>query len=346
MPFLLCAIKTLATALRHHDHGNELYQATILKMYCDSLELVGKALKGAQGAFDTEHSIAIMCLAVTDIIIPKLESGWMTHVKGLGDIAEHLGPEPFSSGIWHTLFIGFRPLLLISSILNRRKTFLAREEWNTTPFRGQTVSMMQLLLNKASELPILLERYYEIGELADASKNVVIEQLCKDFRNFVKRLRDWELSVRSRAPSPLFWLRPNPKNISPSYGNVLWFPSIMVASSLTHYWAFEIIARQHLNILSRAITANTGCIDQGCVKTLTGSTGEKPVEALAEMICDSMPYLMQPEMRLCGPGSAFFTLTTAIQVFRSKEDQDSFQLFRCQQIVDRLANIGIHFPVI
>lgn len=65
--FLLSAIKTLATALRHHKLGNELCQPQILKMYCDSLGLMGKVLKEARGVFHIEHGAAIMCLAVTDV---------------------------------------------------------------------------------------------------------------------------------------------------------------------------------------------------------------------------------------------------------------------------------------
>jgi hypothetical protein len=65
--FLLSAVKTLATALRHHNLGNELCQHQILKMYCDSLGHMGKALTEARGAFHIEHSTAIMCLAVTDV---------------------------------------------------------------------------------------------------------------------------------------------------------------------------------------------------------------------------------------------------------------------------------------
>ena len=45
-------------------------------------------------------------------MMPKLEPGWMMHIKGVGDLAERLGPEPFSSGILHSMFMGFRPLLV------------------------------------------------------------------------------------------------------------------------------------------------------------------------------------------------------------------------------------------
>jgi hypothetical protein len=65
--FLLSAIKTLATSLRHYNLGNELYRPQILKMYCDSLGHMGKALEEARGTFQIEHCAAIMCLASTDV---------------------------------------------------------------------------------------------------------------------------------------------------------------------------------------------------------------------------------------------------------------------------------------
>jgi hypothetical protein len=46
------------------------------------------------------------------LMLPTMESGWMTHMKGVGDLVDRLGPEPFNSGILHTLFIGLRPLLV------------------------------------------------------------------------------------------------------------------------------------------------------------------------------------------------------------------------------------------
>ena len=67
--FLLSAIKTLATALRHHNLGNELHQPQILEMYCNSLGQMGKALEEAKGAFQIEHGAAIMCLAVADVSV-------------------------------------------------------------------------------------------------------------------------------------------------------------------------------------------------------------------------------------------------------------------------------------
>jgi hypothetical protein len=57
-----------------------------------------------------------------------------------------------------------------------------------------------------------------------------------------------------------------------------------------------------------------------------------------------MPYFMQPEMKIYGPGSTFFTFFTAMEALKSNKDQCAIQLIRCEQILDRLAKIGIHFP--
>jgi hypothetical protein len=74
-PFLASAVKTLATTIRHYRLEERSSQPQILRMYCDSLQLLGEALKEAQGIFYMEQSIAIMCLAVTDV---SNESGGLT----------------------------------------------------------------------------------------------------------------------------------------------------------------------------------------------------------------------------------------------------------------------------
>lgn len=111
---------------------------------------------------------------------------------------------------------------------------------------------MQLLLNKASELPALLERYYDIVDLKDVSNILAVERLRKDFQNILKSFREWELTLHSEASPPVFWSKPDPWNSSSSDVDVLWFPNIMTANSLTHCWAFEIIASRHLNMLGGA----------------------------------------------------------------------------------------------
>ncbi|CAN9124323.1 unnamed protein product [Alternaria alternata] len=313
-------------------------------MYGDSLRRVGKALEEAQGVFQQEHCVAILCLSATNIVIPQARSDWATHAKGVGAMIERLGPKPFSTGILHTLFVGFRPLLLISSIHDRRKTFLAQDGWITTPFETVPISIMQLLLNKATQLPTLLERFDSLGDRSIPSNVVAMQRLRDDFLYMIKSLKNWELSSKAQAKFSLAW--PDSLDAESSDRKPLWFANVLVASSLTHCWAFEIVARQHLNDIEESIAEIKGCN----VKAVPGRSDsasdkdENPISILAEKICDSMPYFLQPELKLYGPASTFFTFLTAMKVFKHKKTYCASRLSRCQQVIDRLASIGIHFP--
>ncbi|KAF2438315.1 hypothetical protein P171DRAFT_490984 [Karstenula rhodostoma CBS 690.94] len=116
---------------------------------------------------------------------------------------------------------------------------------------------MQLLLNKASELPALLERYYEMVDPKEASDIITVEELRKGFRNILASFREWELMLHSEAPSPAFWSTSNPSSSWSSDVHALWFPNIMTTNSLTHCWAFEIIAKRHLSMLAGADSTST-----------------------------------------------------------------------------------------
>lgn len=283
----------------------------------------------------------------------------MTHAQGVGDLMKHLGPEIFSEGIFHSLFVGFRPLLvgpcaavmglfadhscgvtqLASSILNRQKTFLANKEWTTTPFCGHTVSIMQQLLNRASALPSLLQRYREVENVLATSNPVLIERLARNFRDILGSLQQWELTALLDAKSPLVWTITETADPPSAATKRHWFADILTANSLTHYWAFKIIIKTHLLPLDETIAALRHKESPAVSKSITDDS----VADLAEMIINSMSYLLQPNMPLHHAGSSFFTLPTAIAEFQGEPDRYSQQLLRCQQIVDELSSRGIHF---
>lgn len=201
--------------------------------------------------------------------------------------------------------------------------------------------MMQQLLSNASKIPSLLERFDVITGSGRQADLVVIETLWQDFRNTLESLQAWESAQYLQAPSPLFWTRLTPKALAPSDAKDLWFLNLMVANSLTHCWAFKIIIKSHLDMLGRALAARNEEDSQRTLHLLFETNTEPSVAALAGMICDSITYLLQPEMKLYGPTSSFFTLHTAIQVFKGDPDLYSAQILRCQQIVTYLAALGI-----
>lgn len=235
---------------------------------------------------------------------------------------------------------------MISSIANRQDTFLAQDEWTALPFRGKQVSTLQQLLNLVVKLPALLNRFDEIKARPNSTTFAAVEKLRSDLRDFIQRLWAWEVTLDSQTSWPSSWSKPSPYDSSLSARDVLWYPNITTANSLTYSWAFGIIARTQLTALYEATTKAQDSNGYTPPQTPNGFANERPIEALAEMICDSMSYLMQPEFKLYGPGSAFFTLPTAMKVFESQPERCSSHLLRCQHTLDRLASIGVFYPLI
>lgn len=185
----------------------------------------------------------------------------------------------------------------------------------------------------------MLKSFDEIVGLPEPINSVPYECLCIGFRDFLRDLHEWEVTAKSQASSPLVWSK-----LDPSNSTVLWFRDIMAANSLTHCWAFEIVARTHLDILNRATTTAEQLGNLSTPQAPIGIDYGRSLIESAEMICDSMSYLFQPELKLYGPGSAIFTLSTAIKTLESDEKACKFQLSRCQKELDRLASVGISFP--
>ncbi|KAJ4983482.1 hypothetical protein SVAN01_11045 [Stagonosporopsis vannaccii] len=339
---LLSAIRTLAIALRHYNFKMNVCQSQILELYSESLRYMGSALEKAQGAFHIEHCAAIMCLADTDIINSKLKSGWMTHAKAVGDMMEGQGPISFGSGAMHTMFVGFRPLLLMGSILNRQGTFLARDEWTTKPFQGQPMSAMQLLLNRVCKLPALLERFCEVQNASGPSEFHTIQQLWRDFSALLTRLREWERQIQSFAP--LVWTKTEPDIGSLPGVGALWFPNLMIANSMMHYWAFEIIIRIHLSTLDKMFLTTEDLHLEAKMTVDSEGVEEHSLLTLADMICDSTSYLLQTKFKFHGLWSAFFTLPTALRVYKQEPALSNTRTKRSKQIDNLLASRDIYFP--
>ena len=193
------------------------------------------------------------------------------------------------------------------------------------------------MLNEATRLPGLLQEYDGLVKLYRTTGADAVERLQEQFLGVIDDLENWERLSASRASFELFYPKPSP---SPSDGNLIWFPNMTVASSLTHYWAFKIIAKMHIEELD-AILAATKTDQQPCRRRST--TGKESVSALAQRICGSMSFFLEPEMKLYGPASTFFTFRTAMHVFQSEPYRCEAGLEQCQKIIARMASMGVHF---
>ncbi|KAK2738397.1 hypothetical protein FQN57_007074 [Myotisia sp. PD_48] len=337
---LSCAVQTLGLAILSKGPSYGFSQFECFKTYSRALRYLQHQLSRVGSCFDEKLAAAIMCLTLAELMLPTSDFAWSAHVKGVEGLIRVSGPELFSKGIPHILFAGFRPLLLFDAFQSRRSTFLTLDEWTSIPFKASPPSPMQSLLSQAAAIPPVLERVDLLAKFPETVETTkIIGKAVDELLNILELLRGWKHSLSRELAEPLYWVAAGPE--SPSnlvirgyqrsdrqYGHRLWFPSLMVASCMTHYWAFKIVCLLELNkLLSLYPTTTLYALESRenehsnpwpyhPFNDQAGLPSQARALDLAINICQSMEYLMQDEMKLYGPASTFFPLKTAIECFK------------------------------
>lgn len=65
---------------------------------------------------------SFIVIVVCQLIFPTSTDGFYTHFTGLGVLFQFYPPELFSSDVYHTIFVGCRPILVSVTIC---KSFVA-----------------------------------------------------------------------------------------------------------------------------------------------------------------------------------------------------------------------------
>lgn len=276
--------------------------------------------------------------------MPSTSAALEAHLKGAGQLFQAYGPEACSVGILHTLFAGFRPLLVRSPtnnnnghVLNdiyqifeafqfRQPTFLSSPAWTDVPFSVFSASPMQSLLNKAAIIPSLMGQSDIL--LAKAHQVSFVTEVKDLFNRFVDTLLDlerWEMQYCQETNRWCYWPSDIPAastviGDSISYGKPLWYTNVTMANVYTNLWAFRIICSSELERLAHHLP----CFDLAQEDIpLSKSLNLKHIHtykaALAKQICLSMEYLLRDEMGLFGPASTYFPLQVAYETFLETE---------------------------
>ncbi|TAQ91390.1 hypothetical protein B7494_g312 [Chlorociboria aeruginascens] len=338
------AIKAFAVSILNKGLGHGLWKSDAIQAYGSALRALNKGLLAAMKTHRLELAAAIMCMALAELMFPSSKSACITHVRGVSELMRTLGPEAYSGGSPHKLFIGFRPILIFEAFRSRQSTFLALEEWKTTPFRLHPPSSMQCLLSEAVSLPAALQNVDRLEQLPPDVANDLAHEALHPLLDILGRLKTWNESYRYGTQGPLYWSKSvssTQTKASSSSHISLWFPCISVANILTHFWAIRVICLVHIDKLASSyVSLNYEGLLQKIhipVKSLKDDSIE-----LATRICQSMEYTMQDEMKLYGLASTLFPLSTAHDTFKFYGKETEEQLAWCQGIIANLARGGLY----
>ncbi|KAK3392928.1 hypothetical protein B0H63DRAFT_456853 [Podospora didyma] len=305
--------------------------ASGLEAYSVALRSLQRALRSAC-QFRDELAAAIMCILLAELLLPTTLNSWAAHLQGFGELMQLSGPELYTSGIGHKLFVGARPSLVILGFLSRKASFLGTDEWRCLPFGLQPPSAMQQLLSEAAVIPSILERLDKASGLPPRDRAIVDRESLHDFVAVLGRLGQWETYLQSADQYPLSWVKADAEEGAIS---CRWFNNITDANVLTHFWAFKVICLQNIDELAGN--------HPGMTSSSQFSTSFRERVGLSVMISQSIGYLMQDEMKLFGPSSVIMPLRTAYDTFRAGSSQCKVELRQCNEIISGILERGYHF---
>lgn len=196
---------------------------------------------------------------------------------------------------------------------------------------------MQRLISHAAPLPSLLQRSDSLLKSPSEPKIDELQDLCDSYLQCLSGLELWETAHQQNNPASM-WnrFRPN-QEAGVSSEKQIWFSNITMANSYTHLWAFRIICAEELDTLIRSIFS----MDQDPSTYVPSRYSNERMETLAVLICCSMDYLLQEDLKLFGSTSAMLPLHIACNVLVKDELKNAPYISRIRQAVDRMVEQGI-----
>lgn len=180
-----------------------------------------------------------------------------------------------------------------------------------------------MLLSHGSVLPSLSRKIRTLYSVPWEERVSAAQNILAALVNTVQGLDKWERSLQATTSGPLVWptkaVRPTLRRTSNEVemdSSFLWFPSLPVATSLTHLWAFRAVCFSQLaQLLSLDLISSAElerirtCLDVSGVEDCQEQT-----VVFHSMIYQSLQYFMQDEMRFYGTESVTLPLRVAQMV--------------------------------
>ncbi|KAG4419038.1 hypothetical protein IFR04_007814 [Cadophora malorum] len=349
---VLCiATRALGTAISGRVKKDSNLISDALNLVCGGLQALRAVLDEPEKLCDVEVLAASMCLNITEVLLGTSHDGWSVHVHGIAELIMNRGPAKFSTGIAHQLFTSFRIFMLLEFIQKRKSTFLSDAEWLSIPSSIGPKSSMQTLLDSASPLPGLLEKLDLLRKNQFAVDYAACQEIYVALETVQGDLRNWEDQLMTGHGSPLWW--PVSSAVSKSKGEAeeepvftisYHFPNILIANTMTHYWAFSAITQSTLSRLEELPNLDLFHSTLNCRSKHISDYAKtsEDLTILASNICASMTYLMHPSQKLYGPASTFFPLWIALQIFqRDTSPESKKKELWCLKLIEELEERGL-----
>ncbi|KAM7194908.1 hypothetical protein V8F33_006950 [Rhypophila sp. PSN 637] len=309
-----------------------------LEAKTQALSSLQKALCTTGATYSDELAATVMCVLFAELFLPTSWSAWVAHLEGFMQVMQLSRPEMYTSGLSHKLFVGARPSMIVLGFFTRKAVFVAEDRWRTVPFAQQPPSPVQEVMGEGARIPGILEQIDLLEGQSHESIMVGAQRVLEELFDLLDRLNSWKASYPLVSSSMSYWFKPAALGSRPS----IWFDNIMIANALHHFWAFKAICLENIERL-RLTYPMLMLTDDIFAGYIEHRNVFEEVRSLSIMICQSIEYLMQDEMKLFGPTSAILPLRVAFDTFRVGGASTAEELEWCESIFDYIMERGYHF---
>jgi len=190
-------------------------------------------------------------------------------------------------------------------------------------------------------LPSLLEQLDSVGEVSSEDMASAVNDLGSKVSLLLEALTTWKHRFESKCQS--LSVQPAKESVGGVHfvadGLVpLWFPNILAANSMCHFWAFSMIVMASF----RDFQISSGSyVAFPCQKTsIQFNLWTEQMDEYAENICRSIDYQVLPEMKLFGPPSTFLPMSVAHKHFDERGPQKRALRDWCKSKIEQLVTHG------
>jgi hypothetical protein len=323
-PALQTSIAAFAAAHLAHENNDDTLVKQSREMYMRSLQHLRAALATKRTRLSDETLAACLALSMYELAespaagadeggsSSKAGNGYTTHLMGAMMLMEMRGPDLNNSPLAHSLFLGLRRYVLLSSLMNRRVTFISQPQWRDRPWAVYPKNTLDVCLDSLFEMPAVLQQWDQVlsetdGALMQQKCHAVIAR-CNELD---ATLRDWYAQYQQSHAGPLYrtaFCTLQSKTDSVDHGKVFptcyHFPVFSVGYVLVTHWSGCMI----VNDIAMAAQYKLAYANQAASSaTAAMVAARKHTGIWMQMIrnlCQSVEYFLGQEMGRIGPTTA------------------------------------------
>ncbi|KAI9164208.1 hypothetical protein HJFPF1_05848 [Paramyrothecium foliicola] len=326
-------VRSLAISVISGGSQGRAPMSDAMQAHANALALLQNALKGPSNPFCNHLMASMMCLFLSEVLLPSIDNAAIIHAKGIGDLMELQGPSFFSEGLAFRMFAGIRPVLILHSFLSRQNAFVATGDWNTKPFRNKRIPPLQQLFSEVATLPSILNEVKRLKDAPRTENETTARQHVQTIMRMFHSISDLG-DVVSAAGYGQYWFW----NLMRSPTEGLEFSNLSAANFFTHLWTFHILCAICLTTLISTFPHLESEIDPALMIHMS----EVSVSKLAVLVLRGINFHLRKEYKVFGAASASFPFIVVCDVMRTAANEKDELLLWHNMITARAAAMGYY----